>query len=177
MTESEKWNLGVAAVRQKYATLSPSLHTRLHKCAAAIKTCKEALNQIGEEVNAAEICAQCLGECCKSGKNHVSVVDLLIYLNDGMEILTPCFEQDICPYLGENRCLMGPDYRPYNCVTFICERIEDLLAPLEKERFYAVERELRGLYRDMEQLLDKNFRNGVLGICERHYHIIPDEVL
>jgi hypothetical protein len=61
---------------------------------------------------------------------------------------------------------MGPEYRPYNCVTFICERIEELLDPPEKERFYAVERELRALYRDMEHFFDNNLRNGVLSICE-----------
>jgi hypothetical protein len=166
MTEREKWNLGVAAVREKYATLSPPIHARLNKCVAAIKSRKKALNEIGAGVSADEICAQCRGECCKSGKNHVTAVDLLVYLNDGREIFTPCFEQDICPYLGENSCFMGPEYRPYNCVTFICERIEELLDPPEKERFYAVERELRALYRDMEHFFDNNLRNGVLSICE-----------
>jgi hypothetical protein len=170
MTEREKWDLGVAAVREQYATLSPVLHSQLKKCAEAIKTCKKALHQIGEGVNAAEICAQCRGECCKSGKNHVTSVDLLVYFNDDWEIFTPCFEQDICPYLGEKSCLMGSEYRPFNCVTFICERIEELLDPPAKERFYALERELRALYRDMEHLFDKNFRNGVLSICERLHH-------
>jgi hypothetical protein len=170
MTEREKWNLGVAAVRGKYATLSPAIHARLKKCAVAIKSRKKALHQIGAGVSAAEICAQCRGECCKSGKNHVTAVDLLVYLSDGRNIFTPCFEHDICPYLGENSCFMGPEYRPYNCVTFICERIEELLDPPEKERFYAVERELRVLYRDMEQLFDKNISKDVMNTCERQHH-------
>jgi hypothetical protein len=170
MTEREKWNLGVAAVREKYATLSPPIHARLKKCAAAIKTRKKALHEISAGVSSDEICAQCRGECCKSGKNHVTSIDLLVYLNDGKELFTPSFNQVICPYLGEHSCFMGPEYRPYNCVTFICERIEELLDPSEKERFYAVESELRALYRDMEQLFDKNIRNGVLNSCERQHH-------
>jgi len=176
MNEREKWNLGVAAVREKYATLSSPLNAQLKKFAAAIKTCKKTLHQIGAEVSAAVICAQCQGECCKNGKNHVTAVDLLVYLNDGREIFTPCFEQAICPYLEENNCFMEPEYRPYNCVTFICERIEELLASSEKERFYSVERELRALYRDMEQLLGNHFKNGVLGIYERRQLIAQDVV-
>jgi hypothetical protein len=167
MTEREKWERGVAAVREEYAALSPLLKARLKKCAAAIKSCKQALQLIGEGVRADEICGECRGECCARGKNHVTAIDLLVYLNDDREIFTPRFEQEICPYLGENGCLMEPEYRPYNCITFICEQVEGLLGPLEKERSYAVERDLRDLYRDMEQLLDSRFRHGVLGIFER----------
>jgi hypothetical protein len=167
MTEGEKWERGVAAVREEYALLSPLLKSRLKKCAAAIKSCKEVLQLIGEGVHAADICGKCRGECCALGKNHVTAIDLLIYLNDDREIFTPCFAQEICPYVGENGCLMEPEYRPYNCITFICEQVEGLLGPLEKERSYAVERDLRDLYRDMEQLLDSRFRHGVLGIFER----------
>jgi hypothetical protein len=169
MTVMEKWNLGIAAVREKYAELTPALQEQLKIYTKAIKACKKALHQISEGVSAAGICAQCQGECCKSGKNHVTAVDMIVYLNDDREIFTPFFEQAVCPYLGENSCFMEPEYRPYNCVTFICERIEVLLATPEKERFYAVDRELRALYRDMEQLLDNNFRNGVLGIYDRQH--------
>jgi hypothetical protein len=167
MTEGEKWERGVAAVREEYALLSPLLKARLKKCAAAIKSCKQALQLIGERVRADEICGKCRGECCARGKNHVTAIDLLIYLNDDREIFTPCFAQEICPYLGENGCLMDPEYRPYNCITFICEQVEGLLGPLEKERSYAVERQLRGLYGNLEQLFDNSFRYDVLGIFER----------
>jgi len=167
MTDREKWDRGVAALREGYATLSPLLKARLKKSAAAIKSCKQALRLIGEGVRAAEICGECRGECCARGKNHVSSIDLLVYLNDGRKIFTPCFEQGICPYLGENGCLMEPEYRPYNCITFICERVEGVLGPLEKERACAVERDLRALYKGVEQLLESRFRHDVLSICER----------
>jgi len=167
MTDREKWDWGVAAVRKEYAGLSPLLKTRLSNCAAEIKSCKHSLHLIAGEVRAAEICAHCFGECCKSGKNHVKVVDLLVYLSDDREFFTPCFERVICPYLGDSGCLMGPEYRPYNCITFICERVDELLGPPERERFHAAERELRSLYDEMEQLFDNCFRYGLLSVCER----------
>ena len=167
MTDIEKWELGVAAVREEFAAHSPSIRGLVNNCAAAIKSCKETLHLIGCGVAAAEICARCRGECCKSGKNHVRAVDIVVYLNDGRDIFTPSFEREICPYLDENACLMGPEYRPFNCVTFICEQVEGLLDVNEKERFYAVERRLRVLYGEMERILDNRFRYGILSVCER----------
>jgi hypothetical protein len=118
-------------------------------------------------VRAAEICAQCRGECCKGGKNHVTTVDLLVYLGEDKKIFTPDFEHGICPYLGEKGCIMEPEYRPFNCITFICERIEEVMGLLERERFYAVEHELRDLYNDFEQLFGNSFRYGLLSNYER----------
>jgi hypothetical protein len=167
MTEREKWELGVAAVREEFAARSPSLGVLIKNCAADIKSCKKSLHQIVSVVAASEICARCGGECCKSGKNHVRAVDIVVYLNDGREIFTPSFEREICPYLDDDGCLMGPEYRPFNCVTFICEQVEGLLDAGEKERFYAVERRLRVLYGEMEQILDNRFRYGILSVCGR----------
>lgn len=167
MTEREKWDLGVAAVRDEFAAHSPSIRARVDSCAAAIKSCKESLHLIGSGVAAGEICASCGGECCKSGKNHVRAVDIAVYLNDNMEIFNPSFEREICPYMDENGCLMGPKYRPFNCVTFICEQVEGLLDAGDKERFYTVERRLRILYGEMEQLFDNRFRYGIMSVCER----------
>ena len=167
MTEREKWDKGVALVRKEYEALSPSLKTHLNKCAAAVKLCKQTLYQLGERVRGVGICAQCGGECCKRGKNHVTTIDLLIYFGEGKEVFTPAFEQGICPYLGEEGCIMEPEYRPFNCIIFICELIEGLLGPQERERFYAVERELRAHYDDFERLFDNVFRYGLLSDYER----------
>jgi hypothetical protein len=170
MTEREKWDRGVAAVRKEYAGLSPLDKAQVGRCATAIKSLKKILHRIAEEVGAAGICAQCFGECCKSGKNHFKAVDLFVYLNDEKELFTPCFERGICPYLGACGCLMGPEFRPYNCITFICERVEELLGAAEMERFYAVERELRSLYDEMELLFENSFRYALLSVCERQNH-------
>ena len=167
MTDREKWDRGVAALREEYAALSSLLRTQLKERIAAVKSCKKSLHSFAEAVGAGKICAECRGECCARGKNHVTVVELLAYFDDDRQLFTPSFERDLCPYMGENGCLMEPEYRPYNCITFICERVEDLLGPLEKERFYAVERDLQARYKDLEESLGIRFRHGVLTIFER----------
>ncbi len=167
MIEHEIWAMGIAALRKEYGSLSPLLKNRLRKTAAAIKSCKQELNLASEGAGAGAICAKCLGECCNRGKNHVTVVDILVYLSYGTELFAPRFEHAVCPYIGECGCLMPPEYRPYNCVTFICESIECGLKPFLKERFYAAERELKSLYEGLEQLFDNKFRYGLLRNVER----------
>ena len=167
MTDREKWDRGVAALRGEYAVLSPLLRSQLEERVAAVKSCKKILHSIVEAVGVGKICAECRGECCACGKNHVTVVDLLVYLTEGRQLFTPSFERDLCPFLGETGCLMEPEYRPYNCITFNCERVEGVLDPSAKELFYAVERELRALCEGFEQLFDNRFRAGLLINCER----------
>ena len=177
MTDREMWESGVAAVREEYGGLSPELRARLREYLTAVKLRKVLLQSLVDEVRAGAICAACRGECCARGKNHFTVVDLLAYLADDRQLFVPCFEREICPYLGESGCLMPPEYRPYNCITFNCDQVEGLLAPPGKERFYAVERELRGLYEGIERLFDNRFRAGFLNNCERYLGQNGDAIL
>ena len=167
MTDRETWNLAVAVVAGEYERLSAPQRAAVAEAAEAVKTCKKALHRIVEAVAAADICASCRGACCRTGKYHFTVVDLLVYLSDGRELFTPRFDQGACPYLGERGCLMEPAQRPYNCVTFNCEGVEQLLGPREKERLIRLELELRAHYTRFEELLGNRFMGGLLMNWER----------
>jgi hypothetical protein len=167
VTDLETWNLAVAAVTAEFAALPPARQSLVAEFAGAIKVGKEALHAVVEQVSASEICASCGGACCLTGKFHVTVVDLLVYLAEGRELFTPGFDLGRCPYLGTQGCLMAPPYRPFNCVTFNCEQVEWLLEPLEKERSVLLEQELRSLYGRFEELFGNRFMGGLLMNCER----------
>ena len=128
---------------------------------------KARVHAYAEQLQAADICASCGGECCVTGKYHFTVVDLLTYLREGKALFAPRFAFGRCPYLGDPGCLMEPAYRPYNCITFNCERVERLMEPLEKEQYTGAERELRSCYREIEMLFDNRFLQGMLINCER----------
>lgn len=162
VTDREMWNLAVDALAVEHAALPPSLKGVVAGLAAAVKGAKEALHGIAEGVDVAAICAACGGECCLSGKFHVTVVDILVYLAEGRELFTPRFGQGRCPYLGAQGCLMAPPYRPFNCVTFNCERVESLLEPQAKDRSVSLERELRALYGRFEEEFGNRFMGGLL---------------
>jgi hypothetical protein len=168
MTEKERWDLGVCAVRKEYAGLSPADRSHVKVCVGQIRSLKNELQLIAEGADAGAVCALCSGECCRGGKGHVRAVDLIAYLSDGREIFTPCFEKAICPYLGDGGCLMEPGYRPFNCITFICERVEDLLGAPEKERYYELERRLRILCGKLEERFDYRFRSSILSMGGLH---------
>ncbi|KAF0215745.1 MAG: hypothetical protein FD174_3991 [Geobacteraceae bacterium] len=167
MTDMEMWKLGVAAVEREYAALSPLFLAGFRERTEAIKSCKNAIHAFAEAMNGREVCAVCQGECCVTGKHHFTVIDLLVYLASERQLFEPRFERGRCPYLGENGCLMEPEYRPFNCVTFNCERVQGPMASLEIERFHAMERELLAMYKELEELFDNRFMYGLLINCER----------
>jgi len=57
---------------------------------------------------------------------------------------------------------MAPAYRPFNCITFNCELIEDLLSADEVSRFYQLERELRLSYGEIRAMFPGNAMDGSL---------------
>jgi hypothetical protein len=167
LTDRDKWQQAVAAVTSEYAALVPSLRKRLQTLCESIIAVKSAVHAVTETVSPAAICAACGGACCASGKYHFTVVDLLVFLDSGQPLFEPQFGRDLCPYLGERSCLMEPDFRPFNCLTFNCEQVEVLLAPREVECFYTGEKELRRLYAGVEELFGNRFMHGLLMNYER----------
>ena len=167
MTDEELWRTGIDALAREYQALPPTLRERVAELAAQVKDAKQALHDCVTDVNVGAICADCRGECCARGKNHVTVIDLLVCLVEGRELVTPSFGHDICPYLGENGCQMAPSYRPFTCIIFNCDRVEGLMVTSQKERLYEAERRLRALYGEFEKLFSKRFMAGLLINCER----------
>jgi hypothetical protein len=161
------WQHGVATVRAEYARLPAVVSARVTELAAAIRAHKVALDAFIAGVEGGAACAACQGACCSRGKYHFSLVDLLVYLAADIELFTPRFAQDACPFLGDSACLMPPALRPLACITFNCEQVEALLPPLEQARFAAVTEELKGLYQELEELLCTRLRGGLLHYSEQ----------
>jgi hypothetical protein len=167
VTDRASWNLAVAAVTAEFAALSRAQQALLAEMSESVKVCKRELHTVLEKVSAAGVCAACGGECCRTGKYHFTVVELLVYLVERKELFTPRLDQEFCPYLGERGCLMAPAYRPFNCVIFNCEQLETQLTPAQKDRLVRLERELRAVYAGFERVFGNRFMGGLLMNCER----------
>jgi hypothetical protein len=167
VTDEEIWEKAVEAVAREYAALPRTLRMWIGERAAAIRERKMALNTLSQGVGGEGICAACRGECCARGRHHFTVIDLLVHLDAGRPLLTPDFTGNLCPWLGPAGCLMNPEYRPFNCVTFNCERVEELLDPTAHDRFYRTEGELRAVYGEIEELFGNRFMQGLLLNYER----------
>jgi len=157
-----QWREGVQRVTAAYLSLPKPLLERLHELACGLKEQRSAMQALVARVGASAHCAGCGGECCVAGKYHFTQADLLVYLAAGETLFTPLFANGLCPYLGPEGCLIAPAYRPFNCITFNCERIEDLLSEDELAAFYRMERELRRCYGEIRSLFPEQTMYGAL---------------
>lgn len=167
MTDAELWRRGVAGVETDYLVLPSAVRSSLRKTVEAVKSCKLALQLLADKASCGDSCALCRGACCRSGKYHFTVVDLLVFLVDGIELFSPRFDQGVCPYLGANGCLMSPSYRPFNCIIFICDSVEERLSPEDVDMSRRFEKELRSHYEAVESLFARRFMHGLLINSER----------
>lgn len=162
------WNDAVAVVRSEFAAFPGQVLTELHVLAESIRREKNLISFLTSSKGSNEHCACCGGKCCETGKFHFTVIDLLVHLATGKELFRPVFQGSFCPYLGSEGCLMDPSYRPYICVTFLCERLEKLLSPEELEQVYNSELRLRNLYRRLEEYFGNRFMQGLLLNYQRY---------
>lgn len=162
MKWEREWGKAVSAVNAGFLALPQEKAHRLRELSRAMVALKERMQHLVAQVDAAELCAGCGGACCVCGKYHFAAVDLLVYLATQELLFAPRFDNGLCPLLGEPNCLVPAGYRPFNCITFNCELIEDRLADSDVSRFYLMERELRELYAEIRSLFPRGAMDGSL---------------
>jgi hypothetical protein len=170
LTDQELWERAVSIARVEYEALPEPLKGQVLGIGEAIRQIKLEMYALAGGAAIVETCTECGGLCCEKGKYHFSVIDLLMYLSTGKELFSPTFRETPCPFLGETGCLMSPAYRPFTCITFHCERLEELLSSADLERICHQERSLRVLYREMEKLFGIRLMQGLLLSGERYLH-------
>ena len=139
------WPALLQRVNREIATLSNLERQWLKMRLAAIAVTQLALDELFSKAGGAEACAGCDGACCSCGRHHVTLTNLLAYLLEGENPPVPDFGRT-CPYLSDLGCRLPVARRPYNCITFFCETLEDRLNPLQCEELRALDRQLRNEY-------------------------------
>lgn len=144
MNDQAAWEQAVANVDRMYAGLPPATATELDRLIESIMGLKQNLVELVTSAGSADICRTCGGDCCRFGKYHVSMLDIVAYLKSGAEMLVPDFSTNpYCPYSNVSGCTMAPRYRPMTCVVFNCQLVEDQLTPAQQETMRNHEQELR----------------------------------
>jgi hypothetical protein len=166
-SDSDLWQQGVAAISQLVGTMPPPLAAIVKSAVGELMALKSAMHAIVEAVDGTPTCAVCGGMCCRCGKYHFAAIDLVAYLVTGKELFAPSFGGEGCTFLHRDHCLMPPDYRPFNCITFVCELLEEKFSGEEKVAFYALERELRSLYQQLQQFFsDPRMARSVMSFVQ-----------
>lgn len=139
-----QWQTIVTRLSAEIADLPPEERAWITAELAGIARLQGDLHRDVRACGGEAICAICVDNCCDRGKNHLTLVTALFALLDGG---TPPFDATApCPQLGPAGCLLVPEQRPFNCITFNCEAVESRLPEAAKRRIAAIERELRRRY-------------------------------
>lgn len=160
------WRSALGAVAKELPRLAAAERAWMAEQLVQIGRCQQQLQDLFAGAGGAGVCQTCAGACCERGTHHLTLVNLLAYLLAGKQPPTPDFART-CPFLGDAGCLLPATHRPFNCVTFICEPVEEGLSPAGREVFWALERRLRALYEAFDGRYAGSSLRGLLIRAER----------
>ena len=157
---SQQWQQLVARIAMDYQDLPASEKHWISERLAQLEPLQERLNQLFEIGSGLQSCADCQGDCCARGHNHMTLVNLLGFLENG-SLPPPADFNRTCPFLGEQGCVLPVARRPYNCISFVCDIIENSLTTAQISEFYSLEQQLRCLY---QAFADRYAGGGMTGL-------------
>jgi hypothetical protein len=161
------WRRAVEVAEASYDRLHVDTRARLDELLNRIMRLKQELFDLSFAAGSACICGECGGRCCLNGKYHVSVLDLLAYRSAMVAPVVPDFSTSpLCPYGGDEGCLMPPRFRSMTCLVFNCELVEERMEASARERFAACEQELRGMVGKADELLGYRAGRALLLSCD-----------
>jgi hypothetical protein len=157
------WRRGVALLTREFSLLSAERREELGQLLADVGNIKEELCHLSDAAQGAAICAACGGACCRAGRYHVTLLDLLAFLAAGETTVEPEFAPGACPFLGCEGCRIVPRRRrPFTCVIFICDLIDERLGADETSRFSQREHDLRLLLNRAGMRFGRNLTESLL---------------
>ena len=113
-----------------------------------------------------QVCAECDGACCGCGRHHVTLTNLLAFLLNDDEPPAPDLGKT-CPYLGEQGCRLQVSRRPYNCITFFCEQLEENLSEEKRQQLCFMDQQLRREYQALAERYPAASLRGIWIALER----------
>jgi len=140
-----RWQQIIRQVEAEFRQLPEAEKAWIAQQLQRLAAVQQRLNQLFELGDGLQACSACLGECCAKGHNHMTLANLLGFLQRGERPPMPDFSRT-CPFLGGQGCVLAVAERPYNCITFVCDIIENALTSAQVAEFYALERQLRCIY-------------------------------
>ncbi|MDT8419200.1 MAG: hypothetical protein RQ754_02110 [Desulfuromonadales bacterium] len=162
----QRWPQIVMQMQQEYQALPRAEKIWISRRLQELERLQVALDALFRKAGGEGACADCEGACCARGHNHLVLPNLLAYLQQGQLPPVADFSQT-CPWLGAQGCVHGVSRRPYNCVTFLCAKLEERLPCDEVEEFYRLDRELRLCYRAFTEHFAGGGMSGLLIQAER----------
>jgi hypothetical protein len=160
------WFALLSKIKAELAALDEADKQWLHDRIAVIGALQRELDNLFRVAGGTIACADCAGTCCGCGRHHITLTNLLSYLIEGEDPPPPDFAKT-CPYLGENGCCLPVARRPYNCITFFCEQLEENLDDEKRRRLRELDQSLREAYQAIEDRYRAASLRGIWIALER----------
>lgn len=157
---SQRWQRLISQITGDYQCLLKSEKDWIGERLLRIEILQQQLNRFFEQGRGVQSCSACQGDCCAIGHNHMTLANMLGYLSKEDQPPNADFSKT-CPFLGEQGCLLTVGKRPYNCISFICDILENSLTSAEIAEFYALEQQLRVIYL---QFAERYVGGGMTGL-------------
>ncbi|BCS52284.1 hypothetical protein [Geobacter sp. SVR] len=179
MDDQQTWQRALRAIDDWHRGLSEECRTQLGELIGRIMLLKEESLRLGLAAGSAEICRTCGGSCCRYGKYHVTILDLLAFRLNSIDPIANFDNFPFCPYGGDEGCLMPPRFRPLTCVIFNCDPIEERMGDDACRSAATLEGELREQIARAERLTGRRLGRPVLldyGAAETAGQIVESEI-
>jgi hypothetical protein len=145
-----QWQTIQAALAREVSQLPESERRWMTGRLARIGRLQRCLHRLFLAAGGPQRCQLCQGGCCDCGRNHLTLVNLLPFLLANESPPAADFNR-ICPFVGEQGCLLEPARRPFNCVIFLCDEVDGALSAAQRQLFSALEGRLRTLYLEFDR--------------------------
>jgi hypothetical protein len=142
------WDLGTERLKVLLSDLSGGTGQELAHLLMLYRKAKETYAAIVAETDAASVCGECKGQCCRNGKYRITVFDVMARIAIEKPTAADFTQKPVCPYGTDSGCLMEPGLRPADCVLFICDAIYLKLSPQAELLLAQQESLLRGYVHD-----------------------------
>jgi hypothetical protein len=139
------WHALLSALHSELSALDDGARLWLVRQVAEIGRLQAELDALFRSAGGPATCAACVDRCCGCGRHHLTLTNLLAYLLAGEAPPEPDFSCT-CPFLAVKGCLLPVTRRPYNCITFFCETLDQRLDHGEREQLRRLDRQLRRTY-------------------------------
>lgn len=155
------WQEITHKIEEEWKTLSGDERSWITVKINRLAEVQQQLHHIVSCADGEEICRNCAGACCGHGLYHPTLVTVLAHLVLNHPLPVPDFTQS-CPYFGVKGCQFLPVVRPYNCLIFICELIEERFSEDQRQSMLSLELELREVYMAFDRRYSGSSLRGLL---------------
>ncbi len=163
---TQTWQQLVGQLKTEYEQLDLQEKTWIDQACSRIMLLQDQLDLLFRQGDGLKQCENCQGDCCALGHNHMTLANILLLISQSRDLPELNFAST-CPLLGPQGCQLPAAQRPYNCISFLCDRIEDQLQTEEIAGFYRIEKELRALYRSFASRYTGGSMSGLLLAARR----------